>query len=50
MWRGAYVWDPAVILAQIVALQAAFYALLGALLAVLVGAWLRVYVCVCVWS
>ena len=48
MWRGAYVWDPAVILAQIVALQAAFYALLGALLAVLVGAWLRVYVCVCV--
>lgn len=37
MWRGAYVWDPAVILAQIVALQAAFYALLGALLAVLVG-------------
>ena len=37
MWRGAYVWDPAVILAQIVALQAGFYALLGALLAVLVG-------------
>ena len=37
MWRGAYVWDPAVIVAQIVALQAGFYALLGALLAVLVG-------------
>lgn len=37
MWRGAYEWDPARIVAQIVALQALFYAVLTCLMFVLVG-------------
>lgn len=37
MWRGAYEWDPARIVAQIVAIQALFYAVLTCLLFVLVG-------------
>lgn len=37
MWRGKFEWNPGLIVAQIVAIQAAFYASLGALLILLVG-------------
>ena len=37
MWRGKFEWNPGLIIAQIVAIQAAFYASLGALLILLVG-------------
>jgi hypothetical protein len=37
MWRGKFEWNPGLIVSQIVAIQAAFYSSLGALLILLVG-------------
>lgn len=42
MWRGKFEWNPGLIIAQIVAIQAAFYSAMGALLIFLVGEWKKV--------